>query len=71
MRIFVVYGQKTLFVAAMGAAHEHGFVPEAVCRTECVALAREELFAALFAEIFLFRGVLCRDKCRHRERKNE
>ena len=56
----VIHRQKTLFVFAVGATYQYGFVPKAVCRAKSIALARVERFAAFVAKIFFFCGVLCR-----------
>ena len=49
VRVGMVHGQKASLVSAMGATHEHGFMPEAVCCAECIALAGKKLFFAFGA----------------------
>jgi hypothetical protein len=48
------------FVFAVRAAHQYGFVPEAVRRAEGIFKKRGEKLFAFRTQIFFFRRVLCR-----------
>lgn len=58
--VVFIRGEQAFLVPAMRAANKYGFVPEADGGAECVTLARGEVLFAVFADIFFFRGVLCR-----------
>ena len=47
--VIFVRGEQALLVPAMRAAHQHGFMPEAVCRAQSIALAGKKLFFAFGA----------------------
>jgi hypothetical protein len=59
VRVFLVCGKQARFIAAISASHHNGFVPEAYCRAERIALARRKRFAAFYANVFFFGGMLC------------